>query len=193
MHSGPLAFLPLPEIAGLERSDGYCSIVWSVEDSKAQQLLTLDDTEFCVALGAAFEHRLGPIEAVDRRFSFPLQQRHAKHYVEPGFALVGDAAHTIHPLAGQGVNLGRLDVQALLEELRRAVRRDLPLADFSILQRYHRQRLGHNLAVMGLMEAFKRLFGSRNPAVHVARNWGMSQLNHLKPLKNLIAKQALGA
>jgi 2-octaprenylphenol hydroxylase len=103
-------------------------------------LLELDDQHFAARLAAAIEHRLGNIEWVDRRFSFPLRQRHAADYVQPNIALVGDAAHTIHPLAGQGVNLGFMDARSLAGEIQSAVRRNRPLGEFAILRRYQRAR-----------------------------------------------------
>jgi len=189
MKSGPLAFLPLLSAAG---DDYFSSIVWSLDEERAATIEALNDSEFKTALTDNFEARLGRVTWTDKRFSFPLQQRHAKAYVQPGIALLGDAAHTIHPLAGQGVNLGFMDVEALVSELERAVRREIPLTDFSILRRYQRARLGPNLAMMALMEGFKQMFGSRNAWVQVLRNTGISTVDQLGPLRNLLAKRAMG-
>lgn len=188
MPSGPLAFLPLC----LDGDTRYCSIVWSIEQDQAPDVMALDDAAFAQALGRAFEHRLGKIESVQKRFTFPLRQRHAIDYVRRGFALVGDAAHTIHPLAGQGVNMGFADVEALVGEIDRAQQRRLPLNDFSILRRYQRARKAENLGMMAAMEAFKRMFGSRVPAIHLLRNMGMRQVDNLPALKQLLAKRAMG-
>ncbi|MGQ9424962.1 UbiH/UbiF/VisC/COQ6 family ubiquinone biosynthesis hydroxylase [Gilvimarinus sp. F26214L] len=189
MSSGPLAFLPLQTAEG---DSHFSSIVWSADRDEAGELMGLSDEAFASRLGWAFEHRLGEIASVAKRYSFPLRQRHAVDYVVPGFALLGDAAHTIHPLAGQGVNLGLQDAQALLVELERALQRGLPLADHSILRRYARARKGANLSMMLAMEAFKRLFGSKAPALHVIRNLGMSQVDRIPPLKRLLAREAMG-
>lgn len=185
--SGPLAFLPLDHA-----SCHYSSIVWSVDDEQADSLMALDDKAFASALHRAFDNRLGEIQDLDKRYCFPLIQRHAVEYIAPQLALVGDAAHTIHPLAGQGVNLGLLDVQVLAAEIARASSRQLPLSDASILRRYQRQRKGHNLEVMLLMETFKRLFGSRQLALRHLRNRGLTLVNGIKPLKNWLARQAMG-
>lgn len=99
---GPLAFLPLER----DGDQHWCSIVWSVTELEARRLMALDDAAFRAALGRAFEQRLGEVEEVDPRLCIPLRQRHAKRYVQPGLALIGDAAHTIHPLAGQGSTSG---------------------------------------------------------------------------------------
>ena len=123
LETGPLAFLPLRSCAG---DDHSCSIVWSLDDEQVDSLMALDDDAFKAALERAFESRLGKICEVDSRFVFPLRQRHAESYVQAGLALVGDAAHTIHPLAGQGVNLGMLDAAVLTEELQRAQQRAYP-------------------------------------------------------------------
>jgi 2-octaprenylphenol hydroxylase len=188
-HTGPLAFLPLATVEG---DLHYSSIVWSIDRDLTPELLALDDEGFARRLGAAFEHKLGEISRVDRRFNFPLRQRHALDYIQPGFALIGDAAHTIHPLAGQGVNLGLADAQALAAEIARAMRRRVPLADYSILQRYARSRKGSNLGMMALMEGFKRLFGSRRPELQVIRNLSMRQVDGLGGLKRILARQAMG-
>jgi len=188
MHTGPLAFLPLQN-----NGDAHnCSIVWSAEDDLAAELMALDDTDFCARLTAAFEARLGRVVACDKRYAIPLRQRHATTYIQPGIALVGDAAHNIHPLAGQGVNLGLLDVIALAQEIERALVRGIPLADYSILRRYQRQRLASNLGMMSAMEGFKRLFGNRTLAVNWLRNTGMRQLNSVAAIKKIIINTALG-
>ena len=187
LTTGPLAFLPLGDV-----SERYCSIVWSVDSERADQLMALPVEAFEQALAQAFEYRVGQVSVVDKRYCFPLVQRHAIDYSVPQVALVGDAAHTIHPLAGQGVNLGLLDASALAQEIQRASQRNLLLTDESILRRYQRRRKRHNLEVMLLMEGFKRLFGSRHLAIRWLRNSGMRTLNKMGPIKNWLAKQAMG-
>lgn len=188
MHTGPLAFLPLQNAGDTH----FCSIVWSADTELACHLMALSDTEFCAQLGRAFEYRLGIIGHCAERFCIPLRQRHARQYIQRGMVLLGDAAHTIHPLAGQGVNLGLLDVAALTDEIARALTRNIPLHDFSILRRYQRQRLAGNLVMMGAMEGFKQLFGNRSLASGLLRNTGMRGVNSLPALKNFIVKQITG-
>ncbi|HCS63685.1 MAG TPA: 2-octaprenyl-3-methyl-6-methoxy-1,4-benzoquinol hydroxylase [Cellvibrio sp.] len=188
MHTGPLAFLPLQH-NGAEHS---CSIVWSADDVLATELMALGDEAFCARLTTAFEARLGRVISCDKRYAIPLRQRHATTYIQPGIALVGDAAHNIHPLAGQGVNLGLQDVLVLAQEIERALARGIPLADYSILRRYQRQRLAGNLGMMTAMEGFKRLFGNRSLSVNWLRNTGMRQLNSVAAIKKIIINSALG-
>lgn len=185
---GPLAFLPLGERDG----EHWCSIVWSTTPEHAAQLMALDDEGFSTALGQAFEYRLGQILQVDRRLCIPLRQRHAKRYVEPGLALIGDAAHTIHPLAGQGVNLGFLDAAVLAEVLAQAAARGERLADERVLSRYERRRMPHNLAMMAAMEGFQRLFQSDSLSLRLARNAGLDLVDGLEDAKALFVRQALG-
>lgn len=198
MRTGPLAFLPLrchwgdTEKRTSPWDEHYSSIVWSADSDLADELLALDDAAFCTRLGRDFEYTLGAVTSTDRRHGIPLYQRHAQDYIRPGVALVGDAAHSIHPLAGQGVNLGLKDVLALSEEIERALKRGLPLSEPSILRRYQRQRLGDNLGMMASMEGFKRLFGSRSPAWIALRNLGLRRVDNLPLLKNTLAQKAMG-
>jgi 2-octaprenylphenol hydroxylase len=186
-QEGPLALLPLAA-----DNDKTCSIVWSTNAEECSQLLNLSDEEFCQQLGLAFENRLGLILNVGPRAAFPLRQRHAKNYVVPGIALVGDAAHTIHPLAGQGVNLGFKDVAALSEELLRANKLGLNLGLLTSLQRYERRRQGDNLLMMSAMEGFKRLFAAEQPIVRLLRNQGMRLFNRAASIKQHVVMQAMG-
>ncbi|MDG1166147.1 MAG: UbiH/UbiF/VisC/COQ6 family ubiquinone biosynthesis hydroxylase [Porticoccaceae bacterium] len=188
MPTGPLALLPLNN----QGDQHHCSIVWSQKTELAEGLVALDDQQFCAELSRASEHCLGQVVEVEQRFSIPLRQRHAKDYVIPRVVLVGDAAHSIHPLAGQGANLGFSDIDVLAEEIARAVERDIDLGDLSVLKRYQRRRKPENLATMAAMEGFKRLFAADPPAVRLLRNMGMSTLNEISPVKNQLIKIAMG-
>jgi 2-polyprenylphenol 6-hydroxylase len=188
-REGPLAFLPL---RATKDSEQFCSIVWSTTPAEAEMLLALSDTEFAEQLARAFEYKLGNITAASRRMSFPLRARHANDYTQPNIALLGDAAHTIHPLAGQGINLGLLDAQALTEELLRATRRGLSAAEPSLLARYQRRRKGDNIATLAAMEGFKRLFGAQNLAARLARNSGLQWVDRNAPLKRILIRHAMG-
>jgi 2-octaprenylphenol hydroxylase len=188
--SGPLAFLPL--LATGARTDHFSSIVWSQDTAEARRLMALKEGDFRKELGQAIEYRLGGITAVSRRIAVPLRQRHAKDYVRPGVALIGDAAHSIHPLAGQGANLGYSDVRVLLDELNAAFSKGLAPDDSLLLARYQRRRKGENLAMMAAMDGFKALFGQDDPGLRWLRNAGMRWLNGAGPLKQRIAAQAMG-
>lgn len=189
LDSGPLAFLPLSD-DGSEQQ--HCSIVWSLLPELADEIMALDDEAFCKRLGAAFEWRLGEILSCDRRFSFPLRQRHAVDYVQDNIVLIGDAAHTIHPLAGQGVNLGLLDAAALAAELRQGLASKRAVADSKVLLRYQRARIGHNLGMMWVMEGFKHLFADQALPVRWLRNVGLSSADKISVVKNQFARRAMG-
>lgn len=185
---GPLALLPLQHADGRN----WCSLVWSLPPERAQQVLALDDEPFCQQLGEAFEQRLGKITYADPRFSIPLRQRHAKHYIEQGLAFVGDAAHVIHPLAGQGVNLGFLDVASLADVLLNAIERGEDYASVQVLSRFERQRMPHNLAMMAAMQGFQELFQSDNLSLRLLRNLGLKTVAALPDAKTAFVRHALG-
>jgi len=187
--NGPLAFLPLQTHTG---DTHFCSIVWSAQTEYAHTLLALDDQEFSRTLAETFEYKLGNILNVTTRHHFPLQQRHCKDYFKPGLVVAGDAAHTIHPLAGQGVNLGLQDVAVLADEIQRATQRNIPLSDASILKRYQRRRKGPNLAMMGAMEGFKQLFSQEQLPLQWLRNEGMKQIARVPFIKRRLIREAMG-
>lgn len=187
LTSGPLAFLPL---AGLG-DDNHCAVVWSADDALARELLMLDDSAFALNLEKAFESRLGRIESVGERFSFPLRARHAEAYCGPGAVLIGDAAHSIHPLAGQGVNLGLKDVHALSDEIGRALYRGLEPCDPSVFARYQRRRRGDNAATLRAMSRFKSLFGAGDLHWRWLRNTGLSLVDASPLLKKRIIMRAM--
>lgn len=185
---GPLAFLPLER----DGQQDWCSIVWSTTPAEAERLMALEDTAFCAELERAFEGCLGEVISADPRLCVPLRQRHAKHYVAEGLALIGDAAHTIHPLAGQGVNLGFLDAAVLAEVLLQAHERGERLADVKVLSRYERRRMPHNLALMAAMEGFERLFQADRLPLRWLRNAGLKLVEQMPEAKALFVREALG-
>ncbi|WP_220811348.1 2-octaprenyl-3-methyl-6-methoxy-1,4-benzoquinol hydroxylase [Pseudomonas paralcaligenes] len=185
---GPLAFLPLDR----QGDAHWCSIVWSTVPEQAERLMALDDAAFRHELGKAFEWSLGPVVAADPRLCIPLRQRHAKRYVESGLALIGDAAHSIHPLAGQGVNLGFLDAAVLAEVLLHALERGEQPNDVRVLSRYERRRMPHNLAMMAAMEGFERLFQADPLPIRWLRNSGLNWVDELPDAKALFVRRALG-
>ena len=185
LPEGPLAFLPLAD-------PHQCSIVWSQQTDTALELAQLEQSVFLERLGQAFDQRLGKISAVSERASFPLKLRHAETYIKPGFALVGDAAHTIHPLAGQGVNIGLLDAIALAEVVTDAAVAGRDIGSLHTLAKYQRRRKADNIAMQMSMDAFKRLFGCQFAPLRWARRFGLRQVNQSVVLKKLFMQQAAG-
>ncbi len=186
--TGPLAFLPLP---GGENTH-FCSIVWSCDNWLAEELISLDDQQFCKRLSAEFEFTLGDVLGVSGRAFFPLRQSHAVSYFKPLVALVGDSAHSIHPLAGQGLNIGLLDVDVLSEELLLAHNSDSEIGSAEVLARYQRRRRGENLQMMLAMDGFKRLFGSRKIPLRWLRNEGLRSVDKMQWIKKQVISYAMG-
>ena len=188
LPSGPLALLPLPGAEGRH----YCSIVWSMQEHLVDDMLVLEDGAFCTELEEASERCLGAVLGASKRFAFPLRQRHAVDYVQEGVALVADAAHTIHPLAGQGINLGLQDVSVLAEEILAGHARSVSPGELALLRRYQRRRKGENLTMMAAMDGFKRLFEQQALPLRWLRNVGMRRVDQMLPLKQRIMRQAMG-
>lgn len=185
LTTGPLAFLPL--------TNPYTSsIVWSIDTSLGQRLMKLDKIDFHQELEQALAAKLGKIVTSSERVAFPLQSRHVLNYVQPRLALVGDAAHTILPLAGQGLNLGLLDVAALSEVILTAHAQNQDFGRYQELRRYERWRKSDNLAMLKIMDGFKYLFGSSSIPLTWTRNVGLSLVDVATPLKQTIMRQAMG-
>jgi 2-octaprenylphenol hydroxylase len=185
LPEGPLALLPLV-------NPHECSIVWSNTTQTTQELLEMDEQGFIKQLTSQFDHTLGQVASIGHRAQFPLKLRHAEHYVEQGFALVGDAAHTIHPLAGQGVNIGLLDAATLAEIVLDAQAKKRDIASLQTLTKYQRRRKGDNIAMQLTMDAFKRVFGTTLPPIKWARQFGLKTVNETSWLKQLFMHQASG-
>ncbi|EHU2105426.1 FAD-dependent monooxygenase [Acinetobacter baumannii] len=190
LPTGPLAYLPM---ASLEESEnGYWqSIVWTLPDDYADEYSALSDAEFMQLLTRESQHMLGEVLDVCSRAQFPLKARAAKQYVKAGLALIGDAAHVIHPLAGQGVNIGCLDAavlcDALLHDLGRGV-----WAHEQTLMRYEHRRKGQNDAMMHSMSAIGWLESSELFPLIWARNVGLKQVEQISFLKERFMQQANG-
>ena len=186
MPTGPLAFLPMDDFEGRHLS----SIVWSLDQEEAERLKQSSDQEFETILTRAIEERFGKVSLMSERFSFPLVQRHAYTYVKDSFVLVGDAAHSIHPLAGLGANIGFQDIAALTQELARATDRSISWGNLQILKRYQRARKLDNELVLKSMKGFKELFGQTNPAIAAIRNLGLKGTDATSTIKRRFVQQA---
>lgn len=185
-RGGPVALLPL--------ADGRSSIVWSCFEAEARELMALPDAEFGVRLTAATGRVLGELQATTPRLALPLAARHTHRYTGPRFALIGDAAHQIHPLAGQGINLGLQDVAALAETLAAHLlgTRLADPGDALVLRRYERWRKGANLLAMAAMEGLHRVFTSDSQALTRLASAGLGAVDRLPAVKRLLMAQAAG-
>lgn len=185
LESGPLAMLPLAD-------PHKVAIVWSLDNAAHRRVADLSDRAFVDALNRAMGPS-GPVAgSVGPRASFPLSQAHALDYCDESFALVADAAHSFHPLAGQGINLGLTDVAVLTEELVASRAGGLALSSAVPLRRYQRRRKTENLAMMAAMEGFKRGFGTLNPLAVVSRNLGLNMVDQQGWLKRWFMRHAIG-
>ncbi|TKU79281.1 FAD-dependent 2-octaprenylphenol hydroxylase [Citrobacter sp. wls708] len=182
---GILAFLPL--------SDPHlCSIVWSLSPQEAERMQQASVDEFNQALNIAFDNRLGLCNVESERKTFPLTGRYARQFAAHRLALVGDAAHTIHPLAGQGVNLGFMDAAELIDELKRLQRQGKDIGQYLYLRRYERSRKHSAAMMLAGMQGFRELFAGENPAKKLLRDIGLKLADTLPGVKPQLIRQAMG-
>ncbi len=184
VSSGPQAFLPL--------TGNYGSIVWYQSPDEVRRLQALPFEQLKAELVGAFPECLGEVKQVLGVASFPLRRQHAQAYVKQGVALVGDAAHMINPLAGQGVNIGLLDAAALAEVVVDACSRGKSFADVSVLRRYEAMRRNENLKMMTVMDVFYRSFSNDILPVKLLRNLGLGLAQRITPARNKVMKAAMG-
>lgn len=184
LATGPVAFLPL--------ADGNCSIVWSADTPFAEELMGLGETEFVARLESAFASRLGHVTLLNERYMFPLKLLHARRYVGHRLVLLGDAAHRVHPLAGQGINLGFGDVAGLIDTLARARERGRGPGDPRYLADYARRRRAEAGLMIAGMHGIQRLFASAGSEITALRGLGIGLVDQQSRLKGWLARQALG-
>ncbi|MDN2662661.1 FAD-dependent monooxygenase [Psychromonas sp. 14N.309.X.WAT.B.A12] len=182
---GPLAFLPLYD-------QQTSSIVWSLPPEQASLLMALDDQAFNQVLARTFDNRLGLCEVQGKRHSIPLTMRYARDFAKHRVALIGDAAHTIHPLAGQGVNLGLLDAACLAEEILKQVEQGNDIGLYQNLRHFERWRKTEATEMIASMELLKQLFDGDNPVKKVLRDAALLIADTISPLKKQFIKQAMG-
>ena len=188
LPAGPFAMLPMVDDNGLHRS----SIVWTERRDLAPAMMALDDAAFAAEIARRFGASLGRLTPIGRRFAYPLTLVHAERYVDRRLALLGDAAHAIHPIAGQGLNLGLRDVAALAETVVDAHRLGLDIGDALVLERYERWRRFDNMVLLAVTDGLNRLFSNDLAPLRLARDLGLAAVNRMPPLKRLFMRHAMG-
>ncbi|MGL9733736.1 MAG: FAD-dependent 2-octaprenylphenol hydroxylase [Symbiopectobacterium sp.] len=182
---GMLAFLPLADA-------DLCSIIWSLPPLQARSMLALPEEDFDQQLAIAFDMHLGRCTTISARQTHPLIGRYARSFAAHRLALVGDAAHTIHPLAGQGVNLGFMDVATLIAEIKRLQGQGKDFGQHLYLRRYERQNKHSAALMLASMQWFRELFNGENTAKKLLRDVGLTLANHLPGIKLVLVRQAMG-
>lgn len=188
LPAGPFAMLPLPDQDGAHRS----SIVWTERNDLAPAMMALDDAGFAAEMTRRFGDWHGRLEVEGRRFAYPLEIVQASSYVAPRVALAGDAAHAIHPIAGQGLNLGLRDVAALAECVVDAARLGLDIGAIDVLERYQRWRRVDNMSLLAVTDVLNRLFSNDIAPIRIARDLGLAAVDRIAPLKHLFMRHAMG-
>lgn len=185
LPTGPLGVLPLSE-------SHHAAIVWSANQEYAESLIEMNDKGFNRELTNALDEKLGFLQLLTERKKIPLIMRHAKHYVTERMALIGDAAHTLHPLAGQGANLSLMDAACLAQSLIDAQKMEQDIGGLRPLRRYERWRKGNNTFMIGMMDIFKELFASQSPYIVQLRGIGLKVTDRLQCMKNYFMHYAMG-
>jgi 2-octaprenyl-6-methoxyphenol hydroxylase len=189
LPAGPFAMLPMTDHEGRHRS----SIVWTERNARVSALLALDNVDFSAEIERRFGDSLGRIAVLGGRWSYPLRLIHAARYADHRLALVGDAAHAIHPIAGQGLNLGLRDVAALAEVIADAWRLGLDIGAADVLEDYQRWRRVDSLLLITVTDSLNRLFSNDLAPLRLARDLGLAAVDRLPPLKRLFMRHAMGA
>ena len=184
LRDGPIALLPL--------GDGRSSIVWSTTPERVDGCMAATDQELGERLTEASDGVLGALTVQGPRGSFPLRAQHAVRYIEPGLALIGDAAHSVHPLAGQGANLGLADAEALAEAIIAGISQDEYPGDLPTLRRYERARKGANATMLHFVDSLNRLFLLESGTFAKLRRTGMRLFNRSGPIRRRAVEVALG-
>ena len=185
-------FLPAGPFAILPMTGDRSSLVWTERADLAPAMMALDDAAFGAEVARRFGEFLGDLEVVGPRWSYPLSLVHAERYVDTRLALIGDAAHAIHPIAGQGLNLGLRDVAALAEVLVDARRLGLDLGSATVIERYQRWRRFDSVVLAAATDGLNRLFSTDDPALRLVRDLGLAAVNRVAPLKRLFMRHAMG-
>lgn len=196
LPTGPLALLPLADVTDSDKAmpQYWQSVVWTLPTNIALDLLTLSPQALAKELAFASGYALGDITEIESIASFPLNAQHAKQYVKPNLALIGDAAHGVHPLAGQGLNLGMLDIIALADILKTDFERSggKLWANFATLQRYERERYANNAMMMHSFSGINWIFGTQVRPIQHLRSEGMNAVSKIKPLMRFFSQKASG-
>ncbi len=184
LPGGPFAMLPMTE--------RRCNIVWSEQKDRAERFMAMNDADFLKELTLRFGDWLGEIELSGPRFAYPLSLQQAERYTDRRFALIGDAAHSIHPIAGQGLNMGLRDVAGFAEVLVDAARLGLDIGAPSVLRDYERRRRFDNVLLAAVTDGLLRLFSNDVPPVRAVRDLGLATVNRLPPVKHFLMRHAMG-
>lgn len=185
LTTGPVALLPLQDAH-------HTALVWSADDAISDALMQKTEDDFSKALTEALDFKFGKLAIISKRQQFPLMMRHADDYVSERFALAGDAAHTIHPLAGLGVNLGLMDAACLAQTLIDARQNKKNLGDIKTLRRYARWRKADNQLIIAAMRGLKELFAINHPSFNIVRGFGVDTINQCPLIKKSLITLATG-
>ena len=189
---GPLAMLPLSGLKTSPKEQNRCSLVWTMTPKQSQAIIALNDDEFKQQLELAFGSWLGAITQVGKRDAYPLVLLQTQQQTYHRMALIGNAAHTIHPIAGQGFNLGLRDVQLMAVLVQRQLLNNNDIGSFSMLNDYAQQRLKDQKQVITLTDSLVTLFSNDLPPLIAGRNVGLKFMNYFSPLKNILVNKLMG-